>query len=310
MICQHCHKQVPDGSKFCNHCGTKIVTEDKLACTNQSCPDFGLHILPVDSKFCPSCGQRIELVNSSSLPSASIKTFTVNRVSFDMILVTGGTFMMGATSEQGDEANNDESPIHQVTLKNYYIGETIVTQGLWEAVMGATITHKRKAWQSQGKGFAYPMYNINYSECLEFIHKLNSMTGQKFRLPTEAEWEFAARGGNKSKGYKYSGSNELNDVAWYKDNSNSNTHSVKTKSPNELGLYDMSGNVWEWCIDWYGKYNGNIQTNPTGPSTGSSRVLRGGCWLNNAQFCRVSFRLFGTPNHRNDNLGLRLALSM
>ena len=248
------------------------------------------------------------LVNTS----AADKTFTVGGVSFTMKAVAGGTFTMGATSEQGIEALRDEKPAHHVTLSDYYIGQTEVTQALWQAVMGTTVTQQRDkantSWPLKGVGSNYPMYYISWDDCQEFIRKLNSMTGQKFRLPTEAEWEYAARGGNKSKGYKYSGSNNIDDVAWYKNNSSSSTHDVKTQQPNELGIYDMSGNVFEWCNDWYGSYSSSAQTNPTGPSKGSLRVLRGGSWCNDAWSCRVSNRSDGAPVSRVNFLGLRLAL--
>jgi formylglycine-generating enzyme required for sulfatase activity len=226
------------------------------------------------------------------------KIFTVGGVSFTMKEVAGGTFTMGATSEQGSDAGNNEKPAHQVTLSNYYIGETEVTQALWHAVMGSNPSFR--------KGVNLPVEQVSWDDCQEFIKELNRITGKKFRLPTEAEWEYAARGGNKSKGYKYSGSNNIDDVAWY-GNSGSNTHTVKTKTPNELGIYDMSGNVWEWCSDWEGSYSSNAQTNPTGPSTGSYRVVRGGNWSLGARFCRVSYRNSNAPGNRISNLGLRLA---
>ena len=160
---------------------------------------------------------------------------------------------------------------------------------------------------------------MSWNDCQKFISKLNALTGKKFRLPTEAEWEFAARGGNKSKGYKYSGSNNIDEVAWYDGNSyegnasfmffkKRTTHPVATKSPNELGIYDMSGNVFEWCSDWYGSYSKSSQTNPKSSNSGSIRVGRGGSWLDIAGYCRVSNRYYGSPTYRCDYLGLRLAL--
>ncbi len=228
------------------------------------------------------------------------RTFTVDGVSFTMIRVDGGTFQMGATAEQGSDAYDDEKPAHQVTLSSYYMGETEVTQQLWQAVMGSN--------PSSFKGAQRPVEKVSWNDCLEFVRKLNAKTGMRFRLPTEAEWEYAARGGSKSQGYKYSGSNTLGSVAWYTDNSGSTTHDVKTKQANELGIYDMSGNVWEWCNDWYGSYSSNAQTNPTGPTSGSSRVIRGGGWSNRARNCRSSRRGNSTPDHSYGNLGLRLAL--
>ena len=228
--------------------------------------------------------------------------FTVNGVSFEMVRVEGGTFRMGATSEQGSDVWDNEKPVHSVTLSGYYIGKTEVTQALWKAVMGSN--------PSRFKGDYLPVENVSWYDCQEFIRKLNSMTGQNFRLPTEAEWEFACRGGNNSRGYKYSGSNNLGSVAWYDGNSGNKTHPVGTKAPNELGIYDMSGNVWEWCADWYGDYSSGAQTNPTGPYGGSNRVYRGGSWNYDVGRCRSSNRDFYYPWIRDIILGLRLALSL
>lgn len=227
--------------------------------------------------------------------------FTVNGVSFNMIAVKGGTFTMGATSEQGDDAYSYEKPTHQVTLSDYCIGETEVTQELWQAVMGSNPSNFTGNLQR-------PVEKVSWNDCQEFIKKLNQLTGKTFRLPTEAEWEYAARGGSQSKGYKYAGSNTIGDVAWYTSNSSSTTHPVKQKQANELGLYDMSGNVWEWCQDWYDSYSSTPQTNPAGPSSGSIRVLRGGSWNFNASYCRVSYRFYYSPTNRSGILGLRLAL--
>ena len=240
------------------------------------------------------------VANTTVADGQSRKTFTVGNVSFTMIRVDGGTFQMGATSEQGSDAWDDEKPAHQVTLSPYYIGETEVTQELWQAVMGSN--------PSNFKGMQLPVEKVSWNDCQEFVRKLNQQTGQNFRLPTEAEWEYAARGGNKSRSYKYSGSNSLGDVAWYDTNSGSKTHEVKTKLANELGLYDMSGNVWEWVQDWKGDYSSSAQTNPKGPSSGSYRVDRGGGWDFRARDCRVSYRSFSSPGSRSSFLGLRLAL--
>ena len=239
----------------------------------------------------------------------TFKTFfslTVNGVSFEMVYVEGGTFDMGATMEQGSDANDDEYPVHSVTLEGYYIGKYEVTQGLWLAVMGSWPgTAPINSW---GVGANYPAYYICWNDCQEFVSRLNSLTGMTFRLPTEAEWEYAARGGNKSRLYQYSGSNNIFDVAWHKGNSDARTHAVGTKSPNELGIYDMSGNVWEWCSDWYGGYSAGSQTNPQGPSSGSDRVLRGGSWNYYASRCRVSIRDYYGPDGSSFDIGLRLVL--
>ena len=226
--------------------------------------------------------------------------FTVNGVTFEMIEVKGGTFTIGATQEQGSDAESDEKPTHSVTLSTYYIGKYEVTQKLWAAVMGSN--------PSFFKGDNLPVEQVSWNDCQTFIKKLNTLTGKNFSLPTEAQWEYAARGGIKSKNYKYSGSNSIDYVAWYGSNSGSKTHDAGTKSPNELGIYDMSGNVWEWCYDWYGNYTASSQTNPSGPSSGSDRVLRGGSWSNCTGYCRVSFRYYYYPVISYYYNGLRLAL--
>lgn len=254
------------------------------------------------------------------------ETFTANGVSFEMIKVKGGTFTMGSTEE-----DDDAIPLHNVTLSDYYIGKTEVTQALWIAVMGNSVSQiaSENGVKTHGVGGNYPMYYISWNECMTFISTLNSITGKHFRMPTEAEWEFAAKGGTKSKGYKYSGSNTLDDVAWYWKNSGINylsgtdddwerdkvrnnkceTHQVATKAPNELGIYDMSGNVWEWCSDWYGDYSSSAQSNPTGPTSGSYRVSRGGGWNSYARGCCSLYRGNGSPNNGSDGVGLRLCLS-
>ena len=226
---------------------------------------------------------------------------TVNGVDIYMVKVSGGTFQMGATSEQGSDTDSDEKPVHQVTLSDYYIGETEVTQELWQAVMGSNPSYFTSSPQ-------LPVEKVSWNDCQTFITRLNELTGKQFRLPTEAEWEYAARGGNKSNGYKYSGSNDIGVVAWYSGNSASTTHNVGTKAPNELGLFDMTGNVSEWCQDWFGSYSSSAQTNPTGPSWGYSRVKRGCSWRNNATYCPVSYRYYDRPGSSSDSLGLRLAL--
>ena len=245
----------------------------------------------------PTKGGTVKCVATKA--SYSNGTLTVNGIKYNMVWVDGGTFRMGATSEQGSEIS-DEKPVHSVTLSGYYIGKTEVTQVLWEAVMGSN--------PSRFKGDYLPVESVSWDDCQEFIRKLNALTGQNFRLPTEAEWEFACRGGNNSRGYKYSGSNYIDNVAWYDGNSGGKTHPVATKSPNELGIYDMSGNVWEWCADWYGDYSSGAQTNPKGPYDGSCRVCRGGSWFISAGLCRSSYRSYNYPTYPLNALGLRLAL--
>ncbi len=248
-----------------------------------------------------ACGGDDDDEKGDDTPKFQNQTITVNGVSFKMIAVEGGTFQMGSP-ESDAEADDDEKPQHEVTLSNYYIGETEVTQELWETVMGSN--------PSEFKGPKLPVENVSWDDCQTFIGKLNAQTGKTFRLPTEAEWEYAARGGKKSKGYTYSGSNTIGNVAWYDGNSGETTHEVGKKRANELGIYDMSGNVWEWCQDWYGEtyYEKSPSTDPLGPDSGSSRVNRGGCWWRGARFCRVAYRYGDSPGSRDDDLGFRLAL--
>ena len=224
------------------------------------------------------------------------QTFTVNGVKFTMVPVEGGTFTMGVTSEQGGYAGDKA---HQVTLSDYYIGQTEVTQALWKVVMGSN--------PSCHKGDNLPVEQVSWDDCQVFIQKLNQLTGKQFRLTTEAEWEYAARGGRKSRGYKYAGGNDIGLVAWYEDNSGNETHPVATKQANELGVYDMSGNVEEWCSDRYGDYRSSSQIDPQGSSSGYFRVYRGGGCYDFARYCRVSIRFLDTPDLRDNYLGLRLS---
>ena len=224
-----------------------------------------------------------------------------------MILVKGGSFMMGAL-DSDHQAFSEERPQHKVILNDYYISETVVTQALWKTVMGR---EPFVGWENRyGKGDDYPAYRVDYYDIVgEFIPKLNQLTGKDFRLPTEAEWEYAAKGGKKSGDYKYSGDNSIDSVAWYNGNSGSKPHIVKTKSPNELGIYDMSGNVWEWCSDtWYG-YKSGKEVNPVhGDDLGTFRVLRGGSWDTEAGFCRVSYRSSVSSGFGIITIGFRLVL--
>lgn len=193
--------------------------------------------------------------------------------------------------------------MHAVTLSSYFLGETPVTQAEWNAVMGdrPSLFHGDDDC---------PVENVSWNDIKGFIKKLNGMTGQRYRLPTEAEWEFAARGGNLSHGYAYSGSNDIHEVAWYEENSAKRTSPVKRKKPNELGLYDMSGNVWECCSDWYGLYEDGAATNPKGPKRGSARVRRGGSWDDSPRYCAPSYRDFISPDYSYGDLGFRLAATV
>ncbi len=269
---------------------------------------LGEHTIKIE-KECYETYEKQHTFNNSNTPvtvKATLEfathTFRANGVEFTMVAVEGGTFSMGS-----NDGYDNQKPIHQVTLDSYCIGQTEVTQALWQAVMDSN--------PSYFKGTSNPVEKVSYNDCIDFVNKLNTLLkdqlpqGRKFRLPTEAEWEFAARGGNKSKGCKYSGSNSISTVAWYDGNSGRKTHPVKQKAGNELGLYDMSGNVWEWCSDWYGYdyYSSSPQNNPKGPGNGSNRVLRGGSWYCDELNSRSANRNNGGPGYRIDGCGLRLA---
>lgn len=245
-------------------------------------------------------------------------TFTVNGESFEMILVEGGTFMMGGTSEQGDDCEANEKPPHEESVDSFYIGKYEVTQSLWNAVVNNDVD------RSFNSGCAdCPVEQVSWSDAQFFVTKLSILTKKHFRLPTEAEWEYAARGGRRSKGYKYSGSHNLDDVAWYIDNfqeskygEKGTTHPVGMKEPNELGLYDMSGNVWEWCDDLYAKeyYHNGKQVHPDWPFKGVNllfrRVLRGGSWGGNAKGCRVSYIDYDLGSYQDEYGGFRIVLEL
>lgn len=231
---------------------------------------------------------------------------TVKGFQFDMIKVEGGSLWMGFQNNDHDDEDNkddnaspDEVPAHHVAVDDFYLGETEVSQKLWSAVMGNNPS------QHTDTQCNLPVDNVSWYDCQAFIVQLNKLTGMSFRLPTEAEWEFAARGGNYGSNYRYrySGGNKLSNVAWTTDNKGNKTHEIKAKQPNELGLYDMTGNVWEWCEDWYGSYD------PSKPQTSKRKVLRGGGWLNEPKYFRVTFRELAFPECRNYCFGLRLALS-
>ena len=268
-------------------------------------------------------------------------TFIVNGVSFTMKPVEGGSFLMGTQDEDPDGENYAEDvmvlpswgPVHGVTLESYYLGETEVTQALWRAVMGKTIRQQRDDTDAssslRGEGDDYPMYYVSWEDCQEFLHKLNGLTGKEFRLPTEAEWEYAAHGGRKSKSYVFAGSSDVEEVACYSEAHESYAFEeeeeaemdeselpgicqVKSLKPNELGLYDMSGNVSEWCSDWYDEayYEKSPSSNPQGPATGELRVVRGGSWFDLEEGCCVFSRGVQNPTKRSSDVGFRLVLSL
>ncbi len=309
------------------------LAEDWLKCSKQS------------GKLAPGASERIYLtIDRSKLPSEEseavlnvvseagemqlkvrVKTFVPGAVGSDyeetafgmslqMVAVEGGTFEMGATAEQGDDAYYDEKPVHEVTLDGFYIGKFEVTQGQWAAVMGTTLSDiiSENGWSPYGIGDDYPMYDVSWYDAQAFCTKLSELTGKTYRLPTEAEWEYAARGGQQADGTKYAGGNSYDDVAWCWENSARafSSHSVGQKRPNGLGLYDMSGNVSEWCSDWHNSdyYGSSPSVNPQGPSSESEsfRVYRGGCWECGAQDCRVSCRDSHTPDSWYYNLGFRV----
>ncbi len=220
----------------------------------------------------------------------------------EFVYVSEGSFKMGSDDS---DAYSEEKPVHKVSLNGFLIGRYPVTQEEWQKIMGSN--------PSKFNGKNHPVESVSWNDCQEFIDKLNSLSMEgKFSLPTEAQWEFAAQGGNKSRVYKYAGSDHFDEVAWYEDNSHSVTHDVGLKKENELGLCDMSGNVREWCQDWYDSdyYGISSVDNPQGPSSGSFRVLRGGSWLGNAGFCRSADRDWSSPGYRSANLGFRLVLSL
>ncbi len=260
-------------------------------------------------------------------------TETVNGVSFKMIRVQGGTFTIGCAGELEGDCEHRKIPAPEVTLSDYSIGETVVTVGQFKVFVESTgymtmaekkgwswvwkgdwVKDPNKNWRHDARGnlrsiseHNHPVLHVSWNDAVEFCGWLSAETKKAYRLPTEAEWEFAARGGRNSRGYKYSGSNDIEEVAWHRYNSGTQTHAVKEKKGNELGLYDMSGNVWEWCSDWIGAYISGSQRNPTGPADGNYRVRRGGDWRGYPERCQVSFRAYDHPTFCNFYIGFRLA---
>lgn len=253
----------------------------------------------VDNGISENNNQHIEDINETTDNDSVAKL--LEKLNDDMVYIEAVEFTMGATKEQKGEANSDEKPAHPVVLNCFYLCKYEVTQELWETVMGDNPSHF--------KGKNLPVENVSWDDCQKFIMKLNELTGKKYRLPTEAEWEYAARGGSNSMHYKYSGGNYLEYVSWCFRNSMDKTHTVGMMKPNELGLYDMSGNVCEWCQDWYGSYGKKTAYYPTGPIKTYNKVFRGGGYDNGDTYCRCSYRNGTAPQNKFKNLGLRLAHS-
>lgn len=225
----------------------------------------------------------------------------IREIVANMVKVEGGSFNMGANDSY---SSSDEAPVHSVSLSNFRINKFTVTRKQWRTLMGTD-----PGWNDiYGTGDDLPATHLTYDDCNNFIEKLNRLTGLTFRLPTEAEWEYAARGGAQSHGYRYSGSDNSGDVAWYQGNAGNILHRQGILQPNELGLYDMSGNIWEWCSDWYAGYSADAQTDPTGPYTGSRRVVRGGSFSYEDSYSRVTQRNSLLPDYRSFVTGFRLAM--
>lgn len=299
-ICPICGKKEHLGSQFCPMCGWQYP----WFFLNFAYEEPNNEQLKVARKYWkllqPSLMKRVPIKFSIKAPCINEED-VLKRLIANMIYVDGGTFIMGATPEQGGAALEYERPVHQVKLYGYYINKYPVTQMEWWAVMGSN--------PSKVKGWNHPVESVSWNDCMAFIQKLNQKTNKSFRLPTEAEWEFAARGGTKSKIFRYCGSHDVDIVGWHKGNSGGRTAAVGGKLPNELGLYDMSGNVCEWCMDFYGKYYARPCTNPMGPAKGRMRVFRGGCWNDLADSCRISSRFAAFSNQKGPGLGLRIVLS-
>ncbi len=235
------------------------------------------------------------IISQNKLAILSDFTETAYGMNLQMVFIQGSIFRMGS-----NDGGNDEKPVHPVTINDFYIGKYEVTQRQWRYVMGKNPSFFKDCDDC-------PVEQVSWNDVQEFIRKLNRKSGKNYRLPTEAEWEYAAKGGNKSRGFTYSGSNSIDDVAWYTNNSSAKTHPIGQKQSNELGLYDMSGNVLEWCNDWYGRYLSKSQVNPKGASAGDYRVYRGGGWGYIPRSCRTSSRDRSSPGSHSFNLGFRLA---
>jgi len=275
----------------------------------EGCPDSDNDGVPDPDDKCPTqkgsptlqgCPETKTAAQSTPLPGGA--GMRAGDLAADgLVFVPGGTFTMGCTAEQGSDCYDAEKPARKVTLSDYYIGKYEVTQKQWRDVMGSNPSSFKNCDEC-------PVEKVSWDDVQEYLKKLNAANpGKNYRLPSEAEWEYAARGGSLTKNYKYAGSSNPGDVAWYDSNSGNKTRPVGGKKANELGLHDMSGNVWEWCSDWFGTYPSGAETNPAGPSSGSSRVVRGGSWNGDTWSVRVSYRGNFNPSGRDDNVGFRVA---
>lgn len=335
--CKECGCEIPESATFCHECGYPVQTmqaekikSDEQPKTEGNSSETTNNTKPQKSKVTdaqPSSKNHkglwvglgivaflaviISVLLIVFVPSddendkqAKVEEPKIVDIDYDFVQVSGGSFTMGATYEQGNESDffPQELPTHRVTVSDFYIGKYEVTQAQWEKIMGDNPSYLR--------GNNMPVVNVSWNDVNKFISELNRLSGKKYRLPTEAEWEFAARGGNKSRGYRYSGSDYLDEVAWYKDNASGNLHNVGQKKANELGIYDMSGNVLEWCSDIYGEYSSYPQTNPTGSSSGNERVRRGGGWDSDTTYCRISNRYGRGVDASGKGLGFRLAMDV
>ena len=296
--CAKC-SQTLVGSKQATHITTSTTAATKVTAKTTTVTT------PITTTYSP--------INYSVSVHADNQDFTETAwgINMKMIWVEGGDFLMGCTSEQGGDCSSDEQNVRRVTVDGFYIGMLEVTQSQWEKVVGTSISQQRNKANSSyslyGVGPDYPMYYVSWDEAMEFCRLLSNKTGKTYTLPTEAQWEYAARGGNKNEGTKYAGNNIIDVVAWYKGDSGSSTHIVGSKRANALGIHDMSGNVWEWCKDWYANSYVNYDTNnPKGPSSGSGRVFRGGSWGDGASGCRVAYRNYSFSNFCGGNLGFRV----
>lgn len=265
---------------------TKVQKDAEIGRLAQIISDLGAQI------------QRMKEGGDKSQQPLQLSPLLLNLIN-NMVRVDGGSFIMGATEEQIDP-ESDEKPISKVTISSFAINKYEVTQEEWEYVMGNN--------PSVFKGKKNPVESVTWEECQAFISRLNSLTGMKFRFPREAEWEFAARGGTKGLGYQFAGTNDVEEAVWCTVNSSNCSHPVGQRKPNELGLYDMSGNVWEWCQDWFAEYSEITKTDPVGPTNGMLKIVRGGSWLSSGRSCRVSNRHYSSPTDKDNNIGLRLAL--